>query len=68
MNKIVEIEWKINSHNFIYKIGNKKKDKTNYFQKFETIRPFWREMYHDKLSLDDVFEQQISLEDKISVF
>ena len=34
LNKIVEIEQNINRDNLIYKLGDKKKDKTYDFQKF----------------------------------
>ena len=42
LNKIVEMENKLNRDDFIYKTGNKKKDKIYDFQKFKTIRFFRR--------------------------
>ena len=37
LNKIVELENKLDRNDLIYKTGNKKNDKTHDFQKFETI-------------------------------
>ena len=68
MYKIVEIENKLHRDNLIYKTGNKKKDETNDFQKFETIRSFGREIYNNYLSLDDALELQIILKDEINIF
>ena len=42
LNKIVEMENKLNRNYLTYKTGNKKKDKTYDFQKFKTIRSFGR--------------------------
>ena len=66
--KIVEIENKLHRDNLIYKTGNKKKDETNDFQKFEAIRSFGREIYNNYLSLDDALELQIILKDEINIF
>ena len=44
LNKIAEIENKLNRDDLINKIGNIKKDKTYDFQKFKTIRSFGREI------------------------
>ena len=68
LNKIVEIENKIDGKELIYKTGNKKKDKTYDFQKFKTIRFFWREIYNNDLSLDDALEQQIISKDDVEIF
>ena len=38
LNKIVEMENKVNRDDLIYKTGNKKKNETYDFQKFKTIR------------------------------
>ena len=40
LNKILEMENKLNRDYLIYKTGNKKKDKTCNFQKFKTITSF----------------------------
>ena len=68
LNKIVEIENKIDGKELIYKTGDKKKDKTYDFQKFKTIRFFWREIYNNDLSLDDALEQQIISKDDAEIF
>ena len=68
LNKIVEIENKIDGKELIYKTGNKKNDKTNDFQKFKTIRLFVREIYNNNLSLDDALEQQIISKDDVEFF
>ena len=44
LNKIAEIENKLNRDDLINKIGNIKRDKTYDFQKFKTIRSFGREI------------------------
>ena len=41
----------------IYKTGNMKKDKAYEFQEFKTIRSFEKEIYNDKLSLDDTLKK-----------
>ena len=64
----IEIENKLYTDNLIYKTGNKKKDKTDDFQKFKTIRSFEGEIYNKNLSLDDALEQQIGLKDEIDIF
>ena len=61
LNKIVEMEKKLNRDDLIYKTGNKKKDKTFDFQKFKIKRSFGREFYRNDLSLDDALEPQIRL-------
>ena len=69
LNKIVEMENKLNRKDLIYKTGNKKKDKTYHFHmKFKAIRYFGREIYNNDLSLDDALEQQIRLKDSIDIF
>ena len=59
LNKIVEMENKLNRDDFIYKTGNKKKDKIYDFQKFKTIRSFRRSIYNNDLSLYDALDKQI---------
>ena len=49
---------KLNRDYLIYKIGNKKKDKTYNFQKFKTIQFFGREIYSDILMIDNPLEEQ----------
>ena len=44
LNKIAEIENKLNRDDLINKIGKIKKDKTYDFHKFKTIRSFGREI------------------------
>ena len=61
LNKIVEMEKKLNRDDLIYKTGNKKKDKTFDFQKFKIKRSFGREFYRNDLSLDDALEPKIRL-------
>ena len=68
LNKIVEMENKLNRNYLIYKTGNKKKDKIYDFQKFKTIRSFGREIYNNDLPLDDVIELQIRLKDDLDNF
>ena len=68
VNKIKEIEQKINGNDLIYKTGNKKKGKKYDFQKFKTIRSFGRDIYSINLSLDDALEEQVNLSDEIISF
>ena len=49
LNKIVEMENKLNRDNLIYKTGNMKKDKTYDFQKFKTIISFGKEIYNNDI-------------------
>ena len=44
LNRNVEMENKLNKDNLIFKTGNKKKDNTYDFQKFQAIRSFGREI------------------------
>ena len=50
---------KINRDNLIHKTGEKKRDKTDRFQKFKTVRSFRREVFNDELRLEDALEEQI---------
>ena len=59
LNKIVEMQYKLNRDNLIYKTGNKKKNKTYDFQMFKTLWSFGRGIYNNYLSLDDALELQI---------
>ena len=65
LKKIKTIEQEINNDRLIHKTGNKKKDKTYYFQKSETILSFGREIYSGILTLNDALEEQIKLKDEI---
>ena len=47
------MENKLNRDDLIFKIGNKKKNKTYGFQKVKTIRTLGRESYNNDLPLDD---------------
>ena len=67
LNKIVEIEIKLNRGDLIYKTSNKKRIKHD-CQKFKTIISFGREIYNDNLSLDDALKQKIRLKDDIDIF
>ena len=53
LNRIKEIEQKINKDDLVYKAGDKEKDKTCYFQKFKTIKSFGGEIFNDCLKLED---------------
>ena len=68
LNKIVEMENKLDENDLTYKICDKKKEKTYDFQEFATIRPFGREIWNNDLSLDDALEQQIRLKNDIDIF
>ena len=68
LNKIVEMENKLNRDDLIYKTGNKKKDKAYDFQQFKTIRYSGREIYDNDLPLDEALELQIRLKDDIDIF
>ena len=57
LNKIAEMENRLNRNDLIYKTSNRKKDKTYDFQEFKTIRSFGRETYNNDLALDDPLEQ-----------
>ena len=45
-----------------------KEGKVYDFQKFKTVRSFGREVYNDNLALDDAFDEQVTLKDKIDKF
>ena len=62
------MENKRNRYILIYKTVNKKRDKTNGFQKFKTIRSLERETYNNDLSSHGALEQQIRLKDDINIF
>ena len=68
LNKIKEIEVKINRYDLIYKTGDKERDKTYDFQKFKTIKSFGREIYNDELTLEYAFEEQIKSQNEIDKF
>ena len=68
LNKIVEIEQNINRDNLIYKLGDKKKDKTYDFQKFKKIRSFGIEICNDELALEDPLEEQVAIKNEIDKF
>ena len=56
---IKKIEQGITRDDLIYKTGNKREDKTDYFQKFKTIQYFRREIYSIFIALNDPFEGQV---------
>ena len=62
------MENKLDENDLTYKICDKKKKKTYDFQEFATIKPFWREIWNNDLSLDDALEQQIRLKNDIDIF
>ena len=68
LKKVKTIEQEINKDRLIHKTGNKKKDKTYYFQKSETILSFGREIYSSILTLNVALEEQINLKDGIDKF
>ena len=69
LNKIIEIEQKINSDHLIYETDDKKKDNKTYdFQKFKAIIFSEREIYHDELTLEDALEKQIKFKNDIDKF
>ena len=68
LNKIVEMEDKLNKDHLIYKTGNREMDKTYAFQKFKTKCSFGREIYNSDLSSDDALKQQITLKNNIDIF
>ena len=68
LNKSVKMKNKQNRDDLIYKTGNKKKNKSYYFQKFKTIRSFGKKIYENNLSLDDAIELQARLKDDIDIF
>ena len=45
-----------------------KEGKVYDFQKSKTVRSFGREVYNDNLALDDAFDEQVTLKDKIDKF
>ena len=56
LQKIAEMENKLDSNDLIYKTGNKEKDKRYNFQKFKTIRSFGKKIYNNDLLLNDALE------------
>ena len=56
LNKIAEMEYKLNRDDLIYKTGNGKKNKTNDVQQFKTIRSFRKETCNKELLLDHALE------------
>ena len=67
LNKIVDMENKLNRYYLIYKTGNKKKEKAHDFEKLETITSFGREVYNNDLSLGDPLELQIRSKGDIDI-
>ena len=65
LTKITQKEKEINRDHFIYKTGNKKKDKTQDFQSFKTISTFGRETDIGNLTLDEELQEQINLKNQI---
>ena len=59
---------KLDRNYLIYKTGDKKRDKTFDFQKFETTRSFGKEIYNNDSALDDALEITIILKDNIDIF
>ena len=68
LNKIVEMENKLNRDYLIYKTSIEKKDRTFGFQMFKAIWSFEKEIYNNELSLNDVLKQQIRQTDHINNF
>ena len=68
LNKTAEMEIELDRNYFIYKTGNKKKDKTYDFWKFKTIRSFGIKLSNNNLSLDDALEQWIRLKDDFDIY
>ena len=68
LNKIVEIENKLDKSYLSCKTGNKKNNKVYNFQKFKTVTSSGREIHNNDLSLDDSFEQQIKSKNDIDIF
>ena len=56
LNKILEMENKLNRNNLINKTENKKKDKIFGLKMFKTIRSFWKKIYNNGLSLDYILK------------
>ena len=68
LKKIVELENRLNGDDLIYKIGNKKRIKKYDFQKFKTIRSFWRQIHNNDFSLVNALQLQIRWKDVIDIF
>ena len=68
LNKIVEVEQKFDRDTLISKTGDKKKDKKYDFRKFNTLRPFGREICKDERTLEDALEEQIKSKNEIDKF
>ena len=56
LNKIVEMENKLNRSNLINKTENKKKDKIFDLKMFKTIRSFWKKIYNNGFSIDYILK------------
>ena len=67
LNKIKEIQQKINRDNSIYKTDHKKRDKTS-FSKVSNNRNFKRKVYGSIFTLDNAPEKQIKLQNAIGKF
>ena len=67
LNKIKEIQQKINRDNSIYKTDHKKRDKTS-FSKVSNNKNFRRKVYGSIFKLDNAPEKQIKLQNAIGKF
>ena len=67
LNKVIEMENKLNKDDLIHKTGNKKKKKHMVFKSLKHSF-FARELYNNDLSLDEALEQQLKLKDYIEIF
>ena len=56
LNKIAEMENKLNRSNLINKTENKKKDKIFDLKMFRTIRSFWNKIYNNDFSIDYILK------------
>ena len=59
---------KLIENNLIFKTSDKKKYTTYDFQKFKTIRFFWRKFYSSIYTSNDPLEEKINLKDETDKF
>ena len=68
LNKSKKIKPQNERNDLIYKTGDKKKDKSYVYRRFNTVRFFGGEIFNDELTLEGSLEEKIKFKNKINKF
>ena len=68
LNKSKKTEPQNERNDLIYKTGDKKKDKSYVYRRFNTVRFFGGEIFNDELTLEGSLEEKIKFKNKINKF